>query len=389
MGFGEPLRYVLERIGATIPSHRRSLWVHGDTPLQFDAARQLIQAIMADRPHVGLVVTSRQLRTLQFLRSTFANERTLPVPYGVGPAVRWFIQRLQVRHILLLDGGRTFPGRAIRLAISKKIPISTVNVGDAAALDGALLEAGWGHPGALRFCVYDESVAQQLCEMGVSRASIAVTGCLDLEAGRRSLWPRSATIRRLLHLPEDTPVIAAMDVPEAEERLILDAFYEVRRSRPNLKLLFEPRGANRLAPLRNETERRGWIPLTRFDDAPISDLPWDVLLSASPGNLTPLLPIAGATIVGGTYSLSGSGAVVAAAVAAGTRALVGPHREFEDVPWHFLKNSSLVQPLDGTELVPALCGAFRGSITSVEQASGCLGSATTRTYEAISGQSTR
>lgn len=385
MGFGDPSRYVLERIGATIPAHRRSLWVHGDTPLQFDAARQLIQTILADRPHVALVVTSRRLRTLQCLRSTFANEQTLPVPCGVGPAIGRFIGKLQIRHILLLDGGRTFPHKAIRLAISKRTPISAVNVGNPAALDGALLEAVRQHREFLRLCVFDEAVEQQLRGMGIAAESIAVTGCLDLEAGR-ALWPATAAMRRLLLLREDTPVAAAIDIPKEEERLVLDAFAEARHSLPDMRLLFEPRGMNQLARLRKEVEQRGWKPLAKFGDAPIFDPIWDVFLSAAPGNLIPLLPMASAAIAGGTYNSSGSGAVVAAAVSAGTRVLVGPQREFDDVPWRFLKASPLIQRIENGDPAAALCEALRVSTTAVAQASLCLGDATKRTYEAIAGK---
>jgi len=150
----------LERMGLNIPSHRRSLWVHGETPLQFDAARQLILTIMSERPHVALVLTSPRRETLRFLRSTFANEQTLPAPCNIRPVLRRFLRKLQVRHILLLDGGRTFPSQAIRLAVAQQIPVSAVNVGHPAALDGAVLEAARQHPELLRLCVFDESVAR-------------------------------------------------------------------------------------------------------------------------------------------------------------------------------------------------------------------------------------
>ncbi len=359
---------LLERIGLTIPSHRRSLWVHGDTPLQFDAARQLIQAIMSERPHVGLVLTSPRLSTVRFLRSTFANEQTLAAPCGVRPVLRRFLRKLQVRHVLLLDGGRSFPRHAIRLAVSQQIPISAVNVGGPAAVDGAVLAAARQHPELLRLCVFDESVARQFQETGIPPAYIHTTGCLDLDDARGALWPSSEAVRRLLHLPKETPVAAAVDVPGDEERLVFDAFAQARGSQPGLRLLLEPRRANQLARIRNEIEGRGWIAITRFHSEPVADRPWDVLISASPGDLIALLPISTAAVMGGTYGSAGSGSAVALAISAGAHALVGPRREFQDVPWRLLRASPLVHPVEPGELATALGECIQGSMARPKQA---------------------
>ncbi|MGA2597632.1 MAG: glycosyltransferase N-terminal domain-containing protein [Bryobacteraceae bacterium] len=274
MEFWEKFRYLLERAGLSIPCCRRSLWVHGDTPLQFDAARPLIQAIMAERPHVRLVLTSGRHGTLRFLRRTFTDEQTLHVPFDAAFVVRRFLCRLQVRHILLLDGGRSVPSQAIRLAVLEQIPVSAVNVGNPKALNTALLTAA-------RLCVHDELVAQQLCEMGVPAENIAVTGCLDLDPSRRAHWPSNAAVRRSLHLSVDVPVVVAVDVPREEERLILDAFAEARRVRPGVRLLLEPRESKQIAGLEKEIARRGWKR--------------DVLLVTSPGSLFSFLPVAGAS----------------------------------------------------------------------------------------------
>jgi hypothetical protein len=275
MEFWDKFRYLLERGGLSIPSCRRSLWVHGETPLQFDAARPLIQVIMAERPHVRLVLTSGRSGTLRFLRSTFTDEQTLRVPFDTAFVVGRFLRRLQVRHILLLEGGRSVPRQAIRLAVSERIPVTAVNIGDPAALNPALIEAA-------RVCVHDELLARQLGEMGVPAENIAVTGCLDLDPGRRAHWPSQAAVRRSLHISEDVPVVVALDVPREEERAILDAFGEARRVLPGVRLLLEPREAKQITGLEKEIARRGWKP--------------DVVLVPSPGSLFSFLPVGSAVI---------------------------------------------------------------------------------------------
>ena len=132
--------------GLAIPCAKRSLWVHGETPLQFDAARPLLRAIMRDRPHVALVLTAHRRDTLDYLRSAFENDQVLPCPLNRAPVLRRYFTRLRVEYILLLEGGRSFPGGAIRLAVARNIPLSAVNRGSGAAIDDALLKAACAAP---------------------------------------------------------------------------------------------------------------------------------------------------------------------------------------------------------------------------------------------------
>ena len=384
MRLGQASRFLAERSGLTLPLCRRSLWVHGETPLQFDAARQLIQAIVAERPHVGLVVTSGRLSTFQFLRATFTNEQIFAAPYGAAAIVRRFLRRLQVRHILLLDGGRSIARQTALLAASQRIPISAINVGSPTALDGTLLEACRRHSGIFRLCVHNDAGALRLREMGMPEESIAVTGCLDLDEGRGAHWPSAAAARRSLHLGDETPVVLAVDVPLEEERLILDAFAEARSQTPGLRLLIEPRRADQLTRLTNELERRGWIPITMSGDALAPEPVWDVLVATLPGLLTAFLPLAAAVIAGGTFTANASGAYIAASISAGAATIVGPYREFQDVPWQTLTLSPFVRPVEAGELAAVLCAAVQRSPARLETAPVHLPAASRCTYAAIS-----
>jgi 3-deoxy-D-manno-octulosonic-acid transferase len=384
MGFINASGYLLKSFGATIPSHRRSLWVHGDTPLQFDAARQLIHGIMAERPHVRLVLTSQRLRTLKFLRATFVDDQTLPAPRGVAPVLNRYLRRLQVRHILLLDGGRSFPPDALRLAASQQIPISAVNVGSPGAVDNVLLEAARQYPAIVRLCVYDESVAQQLHVIGVPPVSIATTGCLDLDVNRSALWSAASALRRLLNLREDTPVAAVTDLPREEEKLVFGAFEEARQARPDLRLIVEPRRESDLVRLRNDIQQRGWVAVVKSHQQSMPDQPWDILLAEFPGDLPALLPVTAAVIVGGTYSTGGTGAFVSATIAAGAKALVGPQQEFEDVPWQFLRASPLVRTVEAEDLATALVAAVQSSPTRIVVSGDGAPTPSQRTHAAIS-----
>jgi 3-deoxy-D-manno-octulosonic-acid transferase len=354
--------------------------VHGETPLQFDAARQFIQAITAERPHVRLVVTSRNWRTQRYLRATFADDQTLAGPFDIGLVVRRFLQRLQVRHLVLLDGGRSVSAKAIRIATTRRIPVSAVNVGSPAGVSLVLRDLARSVPELVRLCVQDDLVADGLRRMGVPPEAIAVTGCLDLEEGRCAQWPSKTAARKGLGLPVDAPVVAAVDVPSEEESLVLDAFAGARHGHPGLRLFLEPRSADRRQRLRKEIETRGWTPIARLASEPMPEGPWDVLITDSPSDPQILLSLATTVVAGGTFKSEARGAYVAAAISAGAWALVGPHRDFQDVPWRLSAASPLACPVEFADLG----GALRSAVRELHPAVPGVTGVSARTHEAIS-----
>src|SRR5262245_7413755 len=166
------MRDLIARTGLTVPECRRSVWVHGEGPLEFHAARVLIRSIIASRPHVRLIVTSARPDTLEFLRAAFLDELVLPTPLGM--ATGRSLRRLQVRHALFLDGGRSLPPGVPPLLARQGIPVSAVGVAASAEVAPALLEAARrGH--RVYFCAVDEGAVAALMDRGVPRASIAIT----------------------------------------------------------------------------------------------------------------------------------------------------------------------------------------------------------------------
>jgi 3-Deoxy-D-manno-octulosonic-acid transferase (kdotransferase) len=176
MSLAENVQGLLQRAGLIIPSFRRSIWMHGDTPLQFDAAAHLIRAMMADAPHVRLVLTSSRTRTLEYLRSSFPDEQTLPAPWGSRLTVARWMAKLQVRSLVLLDGGKTLPEETLRLTVQSKIPIAAVNIESPGVLSQTLLSFCRRTGDSTRLCVVDASVARQLEGFGVPARNIFITG---------------------------------------------------------------------------------------------------------------------------------------------------------------------------------------------------------------------
>jgi len=338
-----------------LPALRRSLWVHGDTAIEFLVARRLIQSIMDDRPHVSLVVTAPQADTVRFLGRTFPDEQALPMPRPAAMG-RW-LQTLQVRHLLLLDAGRSLPATVIQTTAARGIPISAVNIADALAVPPALLEAATDTPASVRLCVHDAVVASELIARGIPANVVVETGSLCCDRGMHA---PAALLRRRFHLSDQVPIAAALDVPTAEEALVLDAFAEARSLRPDLRLLCETRDRRCAGELQRQFESRGWTVATPSTLATRGAEHWDVLMPSEPGEAASLLPIASVASIGGSYGVNPSGAVAAMAATAGLRTLVGPRHNFTDVPWRILEHLPGIQSIDSCSLAREFATASTG-----------------------------
>lgn len=121
--------WMLARAGALGQRARSSVWVHGETPAQFDAALRLLREIMRERPHVRLVLTSADPATVAYLRRSFPDDFVGAAPWNGGGSVRRFFARVNPRILLLLDDGRSLGARAVEEAIARALPLVVVAPG--------------------------------------------------------------------------------------------------------------------------------------------------------------------------------------------------------------------------------------------------------------------
>lgn len=97
---------LLQRYALALPPAAASVWVHGETRSQFQAAGDVISGLVAGAPQVRLVLTSALPETVAFLRRWLPGEQTGAMPWGF--VAGRYIRKLNPRLIVLLDGGRSF-----------------------------------------------------------------------------------------------------------------------------------------------------------------------------------------------------------------------------------------------------------------------------------------
>ena len=124
--------WLLARAGALGQRARSSVWVHGETPAQFDGALRLLREIMRERPHVRLVLTSADPATVEYLQRSFPDDFGGAAPWSTGGAVRRFFARVNPRLLLLLDGGRSLGARPVEEVVARALPLVAVALGGGA-----------------------------------------------------------------------------------------------------------------------------------------------------------------------------------------------------------------------------------------------------------------
>ena len=147
--------------------------------------------------------------------------------------------------------------------------------------------------------------------------------------------------------------IAASTMP-GEEQLVLDAFAELRKGHPDLKLIIAPRHANRFDAVATmlENARLRWKRRTELPDS--GKRSGDVLLLDTIGELAALFHHATVVFIGGSLVATGGHNILEPA--RHRKPIVfGPHMEnFRDMARMFLEAKAAIQIRNERHLAPAI-----------------------------------
>ena len=215
------LGYLLQSTGLLVNGARRSIWIHGERPEEFDAALGLIADVTRERPNVRLVLTSTVPATVAYLRRAFPDDHVGPAPWDACSVLGRFVDRLNPRLVILLEGGRSFGVRTLEEIRALRIPVAAVGVEAVGRVAGHLLRASTASPDTIRWTCVAAEVAHGLRAHGVPAASIAVTGALVRHAASHPEGTQAAVeaLRDLLpDAPPARPVDQTWRIPSLRER---------------------------------------------------------------------------------------------------------------------------------------------------------------------------
>jgi 3-deoxy-D-manno-octulosonic-acid transferase len=370
------LRERLGRIPAIETNGRPVIWLHCVSVGEAQAARPLARAILDQFPSHALVVSTTTRTGQRVARDVFRDEAAsvFYFPFDWAWTVRRALRTINPSLVLIMET-ELWPN-FLRECRKRRLPVVIVN--------GRLSERSFRRYQLIRRFIkrivndldlalmQTESDAQRMRGLGLAPERVFVSGNVKFDIRDGAVEQAlTADIRQRFHLGDERPLIVAASTHSNEERIILDAFKQLRNEPSNnhARLLIAPRHPERFAEVASLLESSGLL-WSRRSDAPIKrDSSCDLLLLDSIGELRAVYPLASIVFIGGSLTPTGGHNILEPA-AAGACTVTGAHTfNFKAIVGAFLEADALVQlpALAEREATSALSNVLRGLLANNER----------------------
>lgn len=337
---------------------RPLLWMHAPSVGEGLQARPVIQLLRARHPALQVVYTYFSPSAERFAQSVGA-DFTAYLPFDRRRNAQRALDALRPTALVFskldLWPALTAEARARGIPIGMISATLSEGSGRQGAVARALLQEAYGALDAVG--AVDPADAERLTALGVHAARVTITGDTryDQVAARAAAVDRESPL--LAALASRRPTLVAGSTWPADERVLLPAWLDLRRSVPDARLIFAPHEPTpqHLDPIRRWAQESSLSISTLSDTAAGTA---DVILVDRVGVLGDLYALAGAAYVGGGFHAAGLHSVLEPA-AFGVPVIFGPRH-------HNSRDAALLIECDGGESVsdaPTLTRALRIVLT--------------------------
>ncbi|HYG08345.1 MAG TPA: 3-deoxy-D-manno-octulosonic acid transferase [Pyrinomonadaceae bacterium] len=405
-------RRTLERLRARFGQYqplaatggRPVLWIHCICVGEVLIARPLVRLIRERFPGYDLVITTTSMAG-QFMARAMFREEAVGVFYFPTDwkwTVRRALRSINPSVVLIIE--RELWPRFLRECRKRKVPTAIIN----GRLSPRALQSYQPVAGFMARAVDDlhlalmqtEDDAERMRQLGLSAERVRVTGNMKFDIELASAEQSSAReLGERFRFGDGRPLIVAASTHMPEERILLEAFKQVRESVEGrrARLLIAPREPHRFAEVATLLESSGFNWALRSAERRAEDTACEVILLDSMGELRALYRMADIVFLGGSIPPKGGHSMIEPA-AAGACMLTGAHTaNFASIVQTFLEADGLIQmqPLTQEDAPGVLAGKLTGLLKDGERRR-ILGAnaqsafernrgATARTVEQLSG----
>jgi 3-deoxy-D-manno-octulosonic-acid transferase len=344
------LRERLGRLPAIRTDGRPVIWLHCVSVGEAQAARPLARAILAKFPSHALVVSTTTLTGQRIARDVFREDAAAVIyfPFDWAWTVRRSLRTVNPSIVLIMET-ELWPN-FLRACRKRCVPVAIVN--------GRLSERSSRRYQLIRRFVkrivnnlnlalmQTEMDAERIRALGLARERVFVSGNVKFDASPDAGGHRlTDELRERFHFNDRAPLIVAASTHAPEERIILEAFKQLRSTPGNKKvrLLLAPRHPERFPEVASLLESSGLVWSRRNDSSSQRDIDCDVVLLDSIGELRSVYPLADIVFVGGSLTPKGGHNILEPA-AVGACTVTGAHTfNFTAIVRDFLEADALVQ----------------------------------------------
>jgi len=248
--------------GAGNSANPRLLWLHAASLGEFNTLELLLPALSDKFTNYDLLITVSNKITFEkakTLRSSSIHVDIAPLDFG--SVVSRFLNHWQPSCLITIEN-EVYPNRNVKCAKSN-IPIIFVN-----ARMSEKSFATWNKNPKLAKQVFscidycfaqDQNAFTRFADLGVATDRIEMLG--NLKQFQEAIAVDHPDLNALKAVFPAQNTLCAASTHKGEDQIILDAFANVKNTRPDLKLILVPRHANRA------TEIKALIGATRFSCA--------------------------------------------------------------------------------------------------------------------------
>ncbi|HUQ33992.1 MAG TPA: 3-deoxy-D-manno-octulosonic acid transferase [Pyrinomonadaceae bacterium] len=345
-GFGQRLG----RLPAIETEGKPVIWLHCVSVGEAQAARPLARSVLERFPTHALVVSTTTLTGQRIAREVFRTEAAAVIyfPFDWAWTVRRSLRRINPSVMLVMET-ELWPN-FLRECRRLCVPVAIVN--------GRLSERSFRRYRIIRrftrrivqdiklALMQTEADAGRMRALGLAHERVIVSGNVKFDAPDSAAEEElTADLRQRFHLSEARPLIVAASTHAPEERIILEAFKQLRSAHgyEQVRLLIAPRHPERFQEVAALLKSSGPVWSRRSEPQSESDATCDVILLDSIGELRAAYPPAQIVFVGGSLTPTGGHNVLEPA-AVGACTVTGPHTfNFTAIIRAFLEADALVQ----------------------------------------------
>ena len=372
LAHGKYLEGLRQRLGSVPPVGKRPvIWLHCVSVGETQAARPLVERLRQAFPHHALVVSTITRTGQALARDVFGAhaESVFYFPFDWRWTARRALRAVSPDAVLIMET-ELWPN-FLRECEAREIPVALVN--------GRISRQSFKRYSLIRFflrrmlrsvtlAVMQSDVdAGRLRELGMDGVRIHTAGNLKFDAKDISFaTPKTVEIRQRFGLGDDVPLILAASTHAPEEKIILEAFKQLREP---VRLMLVPRHPERFQEVASLIRESGLSWARRTDAPAAADVNARVILLDTIGELPATYSLATVVFVGGSIVDRGGHNVLEPA-AASVPVVTGAHtHNFHAIVDLLNEANAIVQlpPVEDAAATRELAAAFANLLSNPEE----------------------
>ena len=332
---------------------RSAIWIHGASVGEIVATSPLVKEIRKAFPDVPIVVSAVTTGGYTMAKQIIPEANAvIYFPLDLPLVASMVIERIHPRVFMPVET-ELWPNFLHGINV-RGIPVMMVNgrISDKSVktyryLYGILSDM-LGSFG--RFCMQSKLDAEYIMRLGADPAKVVVTGNTKFDQTYAEVTKEDKDrFYKELGINEKRPAIVAGSTHHGEEKVVIEAFAEVRKKFPDASLLIAPRKTGRLSEIQNIAKEYGFECSTRSALLKMHDRKnYPIILIDTIGELGRLYAVGDVVFVGGSLIKHGGHNVLEPA-AHGKPILVGPNMfNFKD-SYSLLLNHGAIKTINNAE----------------------------------------